>query len=51
MKTTIFGVLTILGALINAALEFAKTGNCNLVVLGTAITAGWGLIKAEDALK
>ena len=48
-KTTTLGILTLLGALTNAGLEFIKTGSCNLPILLTGLTAGWGLVKAKDA--
>lgn len=48
-KTTTTGILLILGALINAGLEYLKTSTCNFPVLFTGLTAGWGLIKAKDA--
>lgn len=49
MKTTLLGILTIIAAVSGAAMEFLKTGSCNVVALGTACTAGWGLIHAQDA--
>lgn len=48
-NTTILGVLTIIAAVSGAAVEFLKTGTCNMVALCTSLTAGWGLIKAADA--
>lgn len=50
-NTTILGVLTIVAAVAGAAVEFLKTGSCNMVALGTGLTAGWGLIKAADGTK
>lgn len=49
MKTTILGVLTIVSALCFAAISFIKTGSLDFGGLATAITAGFGLIKAADA--
>jgi len=49
MKTTLLGILTIIATLSGAAVEFMKTGTCNLAALTTGITAGIGLIKAADA--
>jgi len=51
MKTTIIGSLMIIGAAANAAVSFLKTGSFDLTILITAITAGFGLIKAADAPK
>ncbi len=48
-NTTVLGILTIASAIIGAAIEFLKTGTCNMVTLGTGITAGWGLISAADS--
>jgi len=49
-KTTILGVLTIIAAISNAALNFLKTGTPGDVgALVAAITAGYGLIKAADS--
>lgn len=53
MKTTIAGVLTIIGAVIGVAIHVLTTGA--LPDMGTlsaaiaAVAAGWGLIKATDA--
>lgn len=49
-KTTLAGVATIITALGNAYLEYASggLGAVNLAVLGTAVTAGLGLIIAKD---
>ena len=49
MKTTTFGILTILAAVINAALAVMQGGSVDLPTTIAAITAGLGLIKAADA--
>jgi hypothetical protein len=49
MKTTIYGSLTILAALINAAIAIMNGGSLDIVTTITAITAGIGLIKAADS--
>lgn len=51
MKTTIIGSLMIVGAISNAIVSFLKTGSFDISLLITAITAGFGLIKAADATK
>jgi hypothetical protein len=51
MKTTILGILTIVSAVTSAATQFIKTGGFDISFLIPAITAGIGLIKAEDSLK
>jgi hypothetical protein len=48
MKTTILGVLTILGAVISGSAQFLKNGQVDLMSLIPAVTAGIGLIKAQD---
>ena len=48
-KTTGLGIATILGAISNAVIEYLNTGTANFGVLGVAVAAGWGLIKAVDA--
>ena len=48
MKTTILGVLTIVGALISATTQFLSSGSIDLLSLAPAMTAGIGLIKARD---
>jgi len=48
-KTTTIGVLTILVAVGNAALEFLKTGTTDIATAVTAVVIGAGLIKAADA--
>lgn len=49
-KTTILGVLTILGAVITAAVQFMNGGatavNWEVAVFG--VTSGFGLIAARD---
>lgn len=49
MKTTVLGVLTILVAVANAAISFLKTSTFDFATTATAVTSGWGLIKARDA--
>jgi len=49
-KTTLLGVLMILGAIINAAIAWLKTGALpNVSELWPAILGGWGLLTAADA--
>ena len=49
MKTTAFGILTIIAAITNAALAVLKGGNVDIATTIAAITAGIGLIKAADS--
>lgn len=49
MKTTTLGILTILCAVLDAAKDILATGNADLGVVGTAIVAGLGLIRAADS--
>jgi hypothetical protein len=48
-RTTTAGILTIIGGLTNALLEYVNKQPVNLSVLGGAITAGVGLIAAADS--
>jgi hypothetical protein len=49
-KTTILGVVTIIAAIVNAALSFLQTGSLGDIGQTVAlITGGFGLIKAADA--
>lgn len=48
-KTTTLGVLTIIAALSNAAVEYLNGKTVNMLTLGAAVAAGWGLIHASDA--
>ena len=48
MKTTACGSLTILAALVNVVLAVLKGTPIDLPTTITAITAGIGLIKAQD---
>jgi uncharacterized protein YccT (UPF0319 family) len=48
MKTTILGVLTIIGAVVSAATQFLTSGSIDLLSIIPAVTAGFGLIKAKD---
>jgi hypothetical protein len=48
-KTTAIGVCMIVGALCNAAVEYAQHRPVQLPVLYATVTAGVGLIKAADA--
>lgn len=50
-KTTILGILTIVGAVTTAAYQYVQGSSIDFVVLSTAITAGWGLIMAKDATR
>lgn len=51
MKTTILGVLTILGAIISGATQFLKGGSIDLVSIVPLVSAGIGLIKAADSTR
>lgn len=51
MKTTILGILTIVGAVVSGATQFIKSGSIDLVSIVPAISAGLGLIKAADSSK
>jgi hypothetical protein len=49
-KTTILGIVTIIAAIVNAALNFLKTGTIGDVGETIAlISGGYGLIKAADS--
>jgi hypothetical protein len=48
MKTTILGILTIVGAVISGATQFLKGGSVDFISIVPAISAGIGLIKAQD---
>lgn len=47
-KTTVLGVLTILGALLTAAAQYLGSGHLDLTALVAPLTAGFGLIHAQD---
>ena len=51
MKTTILGVLTILGAVVGAAKAFLSGAPVDFPTVIAAITAGIGLIHAADQKK
>jgi hypothetical protein len=48
-KTTVLGVLTIAGVLVNAGISALKGQHIDLPVLFAGVTSGWGLIHAADA--
>lgn len=49
IKTTVLGIVTILAAVSNAALQFLKTGSIDSPAETLALIAGgYGLIKAAD---
>lgn len=50
-KTTTYGILTIIAAICNAVASYLKTGAFDIPTTITAITAGIGLISAQDSLK
>jgi hypothetical protein len=51
-KTTTLGILTILSAVINAGVQFLKTGTIgDAASIFTQISAGVGLIVAADSKK
>jgi hypothetical protein len=49
MKTTILGILTIIAAVVNAAVALLNGQNVDFGATIAAITAGIGLLKAADA--
>jgi hypothetical protein len=49
MKTTTLGILTILATLSNAAIQLLQGGTPDLAASFASVTAGIGLIKAQDA--
>jgi hypothetical protein len=51
MKTTALGILTIVAAVVNAAISLLKGQAVDFGVTAAAITAGIGLIKAADQAK
>ena len=51
MKTTILGILTIVGAVVSGATQFLQSGSIDLLSIIPAISAGFGLIKAADSTK
>jgi len=48
MQTTILGILTIVGAIVSVATQFLKGGSIDLIPIVPVISAGIGLIKAQD---
>ncbi len=50
-KTTILGILTIIGTAVHAATVLFAGGNIDWTTAIAGITAGWGLIHADDAKK
>ena len=48
-KTTTLGVLTIIASLVNAGLQYLKTGTCDMTAASAGLFAGYGLIKARDS--
>lgn len=51
MKTTILGCLTIIATLANVGVQIMNGGTPDLMGAFAALTAGFGLIKARDAIK
>ena len=51
MKTTIIGVLIIIGAACTAATQFLQGQEPDLSALAGAVVVGIGFIKAADATK
>ena len=47
-KTTLLGVLTIVGGLVNAALDYMQGRPVNSTILLTTISTGIALIMAKD---
>ena len=48
MKTTLLGVLTIIGAVASAGIALLKHQPPDMVAMCTAVSAGFGLIHARD---
>ena len=48
LKTTLLGVLTIVGGLVNAALDYMQGRPVNTTILLTTISTGIALIMAKD---
>jgi hypothetical protein len=48
MKTTALGILTIVAAISNVAVQFINGSTPDMMGAFAAITAGLGLIKARD---
>jgi hypothetical protein len=51
MKTTALGILTIVAAVVNAAIALLNGNAVDFGATAAAITAGIGLVKAADAAK
>lgn len=51
MKTTILGVLTIVATIANVGVQILNGGAPDFIGAFAAVTAGFGLIKARDAIK
>ncbi len=49
MKTTALGILTIVATLANVGVQVLKGGAPDLMGAIAALTAGFGLIKAQDS--
>jgi hypothetical protein len=49
MKTTVLGILTIVIAVANAAVNLLKGLPIDIAATGSAVAAGIGLVKAADA--
>lgn len=50
-KTTTLGVLTIVGAIAHAGVQYFSGQQIDFTVLMAGIAAGWGLFHAADASK
>jgi len=48
MKTTALGILTIVATLANVGVQVLKGGNPDFMGAIAALTAGFGLVKAQD---
>jgi hypothetical protein len=51
MKTTILGVLTIVATIANVGVQIMNGGTPDFIGAFAAISAGFGLVKARDAIK
>jgi hypothetical protein len=47
-KTTVLGILTIIGALVEGVVQFLQNHPVDYAAISAAVLAGVGLIKAQD---
>jgi hypothetical protein len=51
MKTTALGILTVITAVANFSIQLLNGGSPDIAATIAAVTAGLGLINAQDSLK